>query len=89
MTAQCNSVGSTVLAITLNYLIRKIIHTVLKAQWDGELGSHSQWHRQRQQQPAKGTVPGKSDLLSLSEEKSQPSSTSCEVILKGQKFTQM
>lgn len=89
MTAQCNNVGSTVLAITLNYLIQKIIHTVLKAQWDGELGSHSQQHRQRQQQHVKGTVPGKSDSLSLSEEKSQPSITSCEVVLRGQKFSQM
>lgn len=65
MTAQCNSVGSTLLAITLNYLIQKIIHTVLKAQWDGELGSHSQQHRQHRQQRVKGTVPGKSDLVSL------------------------
>ena len=38
MTAQSNSVGSTVLAIMLNYLMQKIIHTVLKAQWDGALG---------------------------------------------------
>lgn len=30
--------GSTVLAIMLNYLMQKIIHTVLKAQWDGALG---------------------------------------------------
>lgn len=56
MTAQCNSVGSTVLAIALNYLIQKIIHMMLKAQWDGEPGPHSQ-----QQQPGKGTVPGKSN----------------------------
>lgn len=61
MTAQCNSVGSTVLAIALNYLIQKIIYTVLRAQWDGEPGPCSQQHR-RQQQPAKGTVPGKKSL---------------------------
>lgn len=57
MTAQCNSVGSTVLAIALNYLIQKIIHMVLKAQWDGEPGPHSQ----QQQEAGKGTVPGKSN----------------------------
>lgn len=61
MTAQCNSVGSTVLAIALNYLIQKIIYTVLRAQWDGEPGPCSQQHR-RQQQPAKGMVPGKKSL---------------------------
>lgn len=89
MTAQCNSVGSTVSAITLNYFVQKIIHTLLKAQWDGELGSHSQPHRQRRQQHVEGTVPGKSHLLSLSEEKPQPSITLCEVVLKGKKFSQM
>lgn len=55
-----------VLAIALNYLIQKIMCTVLKAQWDGEPGPHSQ---QQQQQPGKGTVPGKSNLLSLSDKK--------------------
>lgn len=88
MTAQCNGVGSTVLAIALNYLIQEIVRAVLRAQWDGEPGPRSQQHRRRQQ-PAKGTVPGKSHLLSLSDEKSQPSITSCEVVLKGQKLSQM
>lgn len=59
MTAQCNSVGSAVLAITLNYLIQKIIHTVLKAQWDGALGSHSQQHRQRLQQHVREQIQEK------------------------------
>lgn len=93
MTAQCNSVGSTVLAIALNYLIQKIICMVLKAQWDGEPGPHSRQHQQQQQQPGKGTVPGKSNLsgkklLSLSDKKSQPSVTSCEIVLKGQKLSE-
>lgn len=85
MTAQCNSVGSTVLSIALNYLIQKIICTVLKAQWDDEPGPHSQQH----QQPGKGTVPGKSNLLSLSDKNSQPFITSCEFVLKGQKLSEM
>lgn len=91
MTAQCNSVGSTVLAIALNYLIQKIIYTVLRAQWDGEPGPCSQQHR-RQQQPAKGTVPGKKKPGTCSPsqtKKSQTSITSCEVVLKGQKLSQM
>lgn len=69
VTAQCNSVGSTVLAITLNYLIQKIIHTVLRPSGMVNWGLHSQQHRQRQQQHVKGTVLGESDLLSLSEDK--------------------
>lgn len=66
---------------------------VLKAQWDGEPGPHSRQHQQQQQQPGKGTVPGKSNLsgkklLSLSDKKSQPSVTSCEIVLKGQKLSE-
>lgn len=89
MTAQCNSVGSTVLAIALNYLIQKIIHMMLKAQWDGKPWPHSRQHQQQQQQPRKGTVPGKSNLFSPSDRKSQPSITSCEVVLKGPKLSGM
>lgn len=47
------------------------------------LGSHSQQQRQRQQQHVKETTEGKSDLFSLSQEKSEPPITLCEDILKG------